>query len=200
MSPLRPLPRWQGHATTARWRPSFSREHRHRATGQRRVVRELVTIGTPAMAAGAAVEFFFDPRTGRKRRHQLHDRATAMIRRRVRRVDRFARYHAGKLTGLAHTTMPCRHSDDLDDITLVRKVETELFRDRTVPKGQISINADHGIVVLRGQIDDAWQVAPIEQAVRKIHGVRDVDNLLHPPAIPAPATRAHRYPPPGQRQ
>ena len=34
-------------------------------------------------------------------------------------------------------------------MSLVRKVESELFRDRTIPKGPISINVDRGIVVER---------------------------------------------------
>jgi hypothetical protein len=160
----------------------------------------VAAIGVPAFAAGAALEFLLDPRHGRKRRHQLRDRAAGNIRRRARRVDRFVRYRQGKLVGLAHGTVHRRRSGELDDISLVRKVETELFRDATVPKGRISINADHGIIVLRGQIDDAWQIAPIEHAVRKIQGVREVENLLHPPAIPAPASRPHRYPSPREKR
>lgn len=67
------------------------------------------------------------------------------------------------------TTVP----PDLDDVGLARKVESELFPDRRVPQGQISINADRGIVVLRGRLDDAEQIQRIDHTVRKIGGVRE---------------------------
>jgi hypothetical protein len=96
--------------------------------------------------------------------------------------------------GLAHTITHRDHrTPEIDDITLVRKVESELFRDRTVPKGQISINADRGIVVLRGQIDDPDKMRQIENAVRKITGVREVENLLHRPGAPPPRSRPHGH-------
>lgn len=82
----------------------------------------------------------------------------------------------------------------MDDVGLVRKVESELFRDRTLPKGQISINADRGIVVLRGQLEDVQLIERIEREVRKVAGVHDVENLLHPPTVPAPASHSHGDP------
>jgi len=110
-------------------------------------------------------------------------------------IRRQAHYEAGKVAGLRHAiTLHERGGPELDDVSLVRKVESELFRDRTLPKGSISINADRGIVVLRGQIDDAQQVKRIEHAVRKIGGVREVENLLHPSSVPAPASRPHGDP------
>jgi osmotically-inducible protein OsmY len=70
-------------------------------------------------------------------------------------------------------------------------VASELFRDRTVPKGQISINADGGIVVLRGQIGDEDEIPRIERATRKSRGVRDVENLHHRPGVPVPPRHPH---------
>jgi hypothetical protein len=155
--------------------------------------RRLAAIAVVALAVGAALEFFFDPRSGRRRRNLVRDRTRGAIRRRRRRVERHAHYEAGKLVGLAHAVAHRDHgAADLDDVSLVRKVESELFRDRTVPKGQISINADRGIVVLRGQLDDESKIRSIERATRKIGGVRDVENLLHRPGIPAPPSRPHR--------
>ncbi len=118
-----------------------------------------------------------------------------MFRRRAHRVQRQAHYEAGKVVGLAHAlTHRGQAAPELDDVSLVRKVESELFRDRTIPKGQISINADRGIVVLRGQLEDAQQIRRIERQVRTVAGVRDVENLLHPSAVPAPASRPHSDP------
>ena len=156
---------------------------------------ELAAVAASALAAGAALEFFFDPRNGKRRRHLVRDRTTAAFRRRARRVERQAHYEAGKVVGFAHAITHHDHAvPELDDVSLVRKVESELFRDRTIPKGPISINADRGIVVLRGQIEDAQQIQRIEREVRGVAGVREVENLLHPPGVPAPASRPHGDP------
>jgi hypothetical protein len=135
---------------------------------------------------------FLDPRSGSRRRKLVRDRVRRTVRRRARAVERQAHYEAGKVIGLTHA-IAHRHHDtpELDDVTLVRKVESELYRDRTIPKGQISINADRGIVVLRGELDDSQQIRHIENAARKIFGVRDVENLLHKPGVPVPPSHPH---------
>ena len=73
-----------------------------------------------------------------------------------------------------------------DDATLARKVESELFRDADVPKGDINVNAERGVVYLRGQVEDESLIEALGSAARKIQGVRDVENLLHTPGTPAP--------------
>jgi hypothetical protein len=114
---------------------------------------------------------------------------------RARTVERQAHYEAGKMVGVAHAITHHQHpTPELDDVSLVRKVESELFRDRTIPKGPISINADRGIVVLRGQLDDAQQIQRIEREVRDVAGVRDVENLLHQPGTAAPPSHPHGDP------
>ena len=152
--------------------------------------RELATAAACALTAGAALEFFLDPCTGKRRRHLVRARTTAAVRRGARRVERRAHYQTGKIVGLAHAITHHEHArPELDDVGLVRKVESELFRDRTIPKGLISINADRGIVVLRGQLEEGEQIKRIEHEVRGIAGVRDVENLLHPPGAAMPTRR-----------
>jgi hypothetical protein len=149
-------------------------------------------IAGSAAVAGVVLEFFLDPRSGKRRRKLVRERTSSEVRRRRRRIERHAHYEAGKVIGLAHGVAHRDHgAPDLDDVSLVRKVESELFRDQTLPKGQISINADRGIIVLRGQLDDPDQIRQIENAARKIAGVRDVENLLHGPGVPAPPSRPH---------
>jgi hypothetical protein len=165
------------------------------ARARRRSARQLVAVAVPSVVAGAMLEYFLDPRSGRRRRALVRDRTRGAVRRRRRLIRRQAHYEAGKVAGLRHALSHRDHgAADLDDVSLVRKVESELFRDRTLPKGAISINADRGIVVLRGQIDDAEQIRQIERAVRKIAGVREVENLLHASSVPAPASRPHGDP------
>ena len=194
MHPIRELPR-PPRAWLQGTRPSLRRGHRDPAPLPERPTRELAAVAALALAAGAALEFFLDPRSGKRRRHLVRDRATAAFRRQARKVDRRAHYEAGKIVGVAHAITHHEHAiPELDDVSLVRKVESELFRDRTIPKGPISINADRGIVVLRGQLEDPQQIQRIERDVRDVAGVRDVENLLHPPGVPAPASHPHGDP------
>ena len=70
--------------------------------------------------------------------------------------------------------------------TLTRKVETELFRPADVPKGQININVQRGIVQLRGEVPEPEMIRDLVEQARGIAGVREVENLLHLPGMPAP--------------
>jgi hypothetical protein len=194
MNPFRERARRRPLAWLPRIRPSL-RDHRTPARQQRRSARELAIAAVAGLTAGVALEFFLDPRGGKRRRHLVRDRTRGAFHRRARRVERQAHYEAGKIVGLAHTiTHREQTPPEMDDVSLVRKVESELFRDRTLPKGQISINADRGIVVLRGQLEDVQQIERIEREVRKVAGVHDVENLLHPPTVPAPASQPHGHP------
>jgi hypothetical protein len=193
------MPRLRQHAGRRRnalvWRLWFVGEHRRPTRARKRFAGQLAIVAASGLAAGVALEFFLDPRSGGRRRHHLRDRVKATLRRRARGVERQTRYEVGKVAGIAHRiTHPQHESAELDDISLVHKVESELFRDRTIPKGRISINADRGIVVLRGQLDDAQEIQRIGREARKVVGVRDVDNLLHLPGAPAPASRPHGQP------
>ncbi len=194
MHRLRKHGRRRLHAVLLLTRLFLKHERRSPARRRERSARELAAVAGPAFVTGVAVEFFLDPRNGKRRRHLVRDRTRAVLRRRARRVERQAHYEAGKLAGLAHAVTHRDQAAELDDVSLVRKVESELFRDRTIPKGQISINADRGIVVLRGQLDDAELIQRIEREVRKITGVREVENLLHLPTVPAPASHPHGDP------
>jgi osmotically-inducible protein OsmY len=82
----------------------------------------------------------------------------------------------GKVKGAASGVTGGR---DYDDVTLARKVETELFRPADAPKGQVSVNVNDGVVELRGELPDQKQIDELGESARKIGGVKDVRNLLH---------------------
>jgi hypothetical protein len=75
---------------------------------------------------------------------------------------------------------------DLDDVALARKVETIIFRDDSVPKGDIDVNAADGVVWLRGQAKTPEMIKGLERQCASIPEVRQVENLLHLPKTPAP--------------
>jgi BON domain len=75
--------------------------------------------------------------------------------------------------------------EPLDDVTLTRKVETEIFRDRDAPKGRVSVNTENGVVYLRGELEPE-QIRHLVDAAGRVDGVQRVESLLHPPGTPAP--------------
>src|ERR1700741_5024034 len=171
MRPFRESAREWSRPWLSRARRSLKRSRRASHRGKECSARERAAVAGLGLAAGVVLEFFVDPRSGRRRRHLTRDRTTAAFRRRVRRVERHTHYQAGKVEGLAHKITHRNHlAPELDDVSLVRKVESELYRDRTIPKGQISINADRGIVVLRGQLEDQTLIRRIESDVRTVAG------------------------------
>src|SRR4051794_19729983 len=91
---------------------------------------------------------------------------------------------------------------DLDDVTLARKVETELFRDPDVPKGHIDVNAAGGVVWLRGEVKTPEDVKRLHDQAQAIPEVRRVETLPPPPHTPAPTrtdTPAAQRKPAGRR-
>ena len=75
----------------------------------------------------------------------------------------------------------------MDDATLARKVESEIFRDADAPKGDVSVDVQAGVVYLRGEIADESWIARLGEEAGKVVGIKGVQNLLHTPGTPAPA-------------
>jgi osmotically-inducible protein OsmY len=141
------------------------------------------------VALGAALTYFFDPQQGRRRRAMAQDRITAFFRQRARKAEQVgeaasaqAEGHVQKATHLEEEPKP-----QPDDVTLVRKVETEIFRDADVPKGQINVNAENGKIVLRGEVEKPELIDDLEERTRKVQGVQEVENLLRVPGAEAAA-------------
>jgi osmotically-inducible protein OsmY len=80
-------------------------------------------------------------------------------------------------------THPVEQAIDLDDATLAHRIESEVLG--TAPEG-ITMNAEDGIVVLRGEVDSPERMSELAQAVLRVPGVTGVENLLHLPGEPAP--------------
>jgi len=135
---------------------------------------------------GALIAYFFDPDNGHRRRALARDRIPALLRRSSDRAGRAVK------SEVKATTKKVAHRKEADkpqpdDVTLARKVETEIFRDAEVPKGQINVNAENGKIVLRGEVEQPSMIKDLEERTRKVQGVREVENLLHTPGNTAPA-------------
>jgi hypothetical protein len=112
---------------------------------------------------GAALTYFFNPMEGQRRRAKFAGRIRGLL---VRAEE-------------GPKPLP-------DDVTLAHMVESELFRDEQVPKGQINVNAENGKVYLRGEVGQQEMIRDLEERARSIHGVQEVENLLHLPGAEAP--------------
>ena len=172
-------------------RPRFAlRLPRQKAAPPRASASAPAAVGGAAF--GAILAFFLDPKAGRRRRHAARDRVLSRARRGERRALARARRAESHAVGIARRTFNARrfrHREPLDDITLAHKVESELARSTSVPKGQVVINAEDGVVFLRGVVDRQEDIERVDVAVRRIAGVQEVESLLHLPGTPAPASR-----------
>jgi osmotically-inducible protein OsmY len=136
-------------------------------------------------ALGAGLAFFFDPVSGKSRRKTTADRVAGRFRRGGRRAARAGRGVAAGASGLSQKALHIREEQkpQPDDVTLARKVETEIFREREAPKGSVDVNAENGVVYLRGEVDRPELIEELEKATRGVQGVRDVQNYLHLPGV-----------------
>jgi osmotically-inducible protein OsmY len=137
-------------------------------------------------AAGAAAAHFLDPQSGRRRRAVARDQAISKAKQGASAAQTQAQHAAGKVQGAAAGATPSS-TPDHDDVTLAHKVETEIFRDASAPKGDVSVDVQAGVAYLRGEVSDASWIERLGESARQVDGVKGVKNLLHTPGTPAPA-------------
>src|SRR2546423_8413244 len=112
------------------------------------------------LAAGAAAAHFLDPQSGRRRRNVMRDQAQATARQAASTVQTQAQYAAGQAKGAVAAATPSgTRLENADDVTLARKVETEIFRAPDAPKGGVSVDVQAGVAYLRGEVPDEGWVA-----------------------------------------
>jgi hypothetical protein len=139
----------------------------------------LLVVGT---LIGVVLGRLFDPISGRRRRAQIRDGSVRFLHRRARNAGGLAAHVKGIARKVTHLR---EKPKDFDDATLADKVKSELFRPAGIPKGQINVNVQNGVVQLRGEVSEPELIHDLEGRVRRIHGVRAVENLLHPPGVAA---------------
>ena len=151
------------------------------------------------MSLGSAIcsgllMYLFDPERGRRRRHTLRDMGLARVRRALRSMKSTARGAEAEAVGLSHRMLHLvpTTTDVADDETLRQRVESQLFRDRHIPKGNLNISAEHGTVILRGELEGPTEIAHLVERVQRVPGVRGVQNLLHTHGTSAPNKQRSR--------
>ena len=162
-----------------------SRLARNRMPRRRGPTRISVLTGA---IAGAAAAYFFDPERGRARRAQLADWVGARARRGWQAANQLGARTSSSAAAFPQRMVQLRsmRARPADDLTLRDRVESEVFRNPDLPKGKINVDVESSVVTIRGQVDNAYQIANVEKAVLKVPGVAGVENLLHVAGTPAP--------------
>jgi osmotically-inducible protein OsmY len=140
-----------------------------------------------AAALGAALAYFFDPQNGRGRRAKNRDRLAGALRSGRRRAGHAGRGVAAEAYGAKQKLVHRKEEPKVyNDVTLARKVESEIFRDRDAPKGAVDVNVEDGVVYLRGEVERPELIDDLLEKARKVQGVVAVESLLHTPGSEAP--------------
>ena len=137
------------------------------------------------VGAGYLAAYFLDPEQGRRRRAEVVRQLGGLGTEANRMAQRTTILATDKASGIKSRVLARTGAGETDDLTLLDRVESEVFRDPAIPKGDINVMVVDGKAVLRGQVAEP-QIGAIETAVRKVVGVKDVENLLHVPGTPAP--------------
>ena len=130
---------------------------------------------------GAALVYFLD---NPNKRAEARDKAVKYAREGTGTVQSAAQTATSQAQGVAARVQHAAGGGDSapdDDVTLTRKVESEIFRDADAPKGAVNVQAVNGVVELRGQLEDRAMIEALEAKARKVSGVREVRNMLHLP-------------------
>jgi osmotically-inducible protein OsmY len=148
----------------------------------RRWWMSVVAVGGGALIIG----YFLDPKFGHSRRKRLAARSSHMARLTTMRIRRGARYlGTAAYRRMLHRLRPVPASR-VEGRTLLDRVESELFANRSIPHGRLNFEVEDTTVVLRGELDSRASIAGVEDAVRRIPGVSGIKSLLHLTGTPAP--------------
>jgi osmotically-inducible protein OsmY len=148
-----------------------------------RSFRSLFTAGL----VGAGLAYFLDPDRGKRRRNVTRDRLQSVFRRAGGSAKQTASYVGGTAAGKMAATGPrTPDNPNPDDLTLRDRVESELFRDPSVPKGELNIDVVDGIVELRGEVQTQQEIDDLIKRARNVQHVKGVESYLHLPGTPAP--------------
>ena len=128
------------------------------------------------VAAGAAVMYFLDPQTGRRRRALARDRGTGA----VREMEHSARVRGRDTSNRVRGAMAeaKSHMDDapVDDDTLHDRIRAKLGHLMDRPSAvEVAVNGGH--VTLSGTASDG-EAAEVARYVAGIQGVSDVESRL----------------------
>ena len=141
------------------------------------LLTQSVGVALAGAAISAAVTYFFDPRSGGRRR--------ALVRDQIIHARRLSQEFAGKARrdalhrgrGLYESATSHFREHDMDDVVVEQRARTELGRLTSHP-GAIDIRCSDGTLTLAGHILAA-DVDAVLSGLRRVLGVNDIINNLN---------------------
>jgi len=155
---------------------------------RRSPIGSMVLVGLLMAAFGAIAAYLFDPQMGRTRRTVTRDRMAGEARRLARSSARRGRWLASTASGIGERAQHAtgERKVPVDEVALVNRVKSELFRDPEIDKGAIAVNVERDVLFLRGTAPTPERIDDIGHRASRIAGVAQVVNLLHVPGEPVP--------------
>ena len=74
--------------------------------------------------------------------------------------------------------------EPLGDVAIAREVESTIFRDLEIQRGQVDVGVAEGVVRLRGEVGTPDLINELEVRAARVPQVRRVENLVRTPAPP----------------
>jgi hypothetical protein len=87
---------------------------------RRRLTQAVGTIAGGGFLGGAVFAYFFDPKSGKRRRHAARDRTAAFFRRPAGMTSGKAKLALDKAVGLAHEARKSLNGDEVEERTSVK--------------------------------------------------------------------------------
>lgn len=134
----------------------------------------LVLLG--GIGLGAALMYMLDPDRGSRRRALVKDKITSAANKTPDALGATSRDLTNRARGLVASVKSIFTSADASDEVIVQRVRSQIGRVISHP-GSIEVTANQGRVTLGGPIL-ASETNDLLSTVRKVRGVKDVDNQL----------------------
>jgi osmotically-inducible protein OsmY len=131
------------------------------------------------VAVGAGALYLLDPVMGRTRRSKAADQVISGAHSAQDQVSGTLDLATDKVMGTVADALP--DSKPENDQALTAKVRSEVLGDADWRDYTINVDAADGVVTLRGEVRTPEHRDAIAEAVGKVTGVSDVENLLHLP-------------------
>lgn len=149
-------------------------------------------FGLLAAALAAGVAYFFDPRSGRRRRAMLRDQLVHAGHVTTNFVAKASRDAQHRTHGLYSGALSRFRSGNTEDAVVQERVRTELGRLSTHP-GAIHVTCTGGVIRLQGDILEE-EIDGVMEGVERVRGVQNVVSELRPHPQPGriPALQGNR--------
>ncbi len=123
---------------------------------------------TRAFVIGIGAAYFFDPRSGKRRRNVARDRGANALRQVTRTFGSFARLQPVASPG-----------SERADAVVAQRIRSDALRDVDVSPGDLEIGVEDGLVTLTGEVVGDKRASDLVARIGKVPGVENVAAMIH---------------------